>query len=724
MPGFQNLEVEVAVKLAQLWFRGLNDKYSILSLLEKIKVMRTSEAIKTEIKAMFGFIPALFESVHETPVLFDHHWQQMAFAYATNPLPILFKEQLLAYLSRFVQNDYCIVCHSCALRPLGMSGPEIHTMLTTPLPTLSEIQAHLEVLQGQMEDLLYWPAPNTTLGATTFFSAALMYLSPRTAQILQVELRRVLKPFNYNHLASFLGFVKAYHQWAETHPDISYEQDERTLQHLSALLKEAPTLASFFQTYTEQVAAELRSQENSQLEQRLRQEFAAETEANLRQQAARTRQLHALTRASLAIDPALPLDTLLDVIVKQARRVVGAHLAYIEVSSDVASATPKLTRLSLSEKYEGQVEIEPMAQPELYTSVYYNSKPLRLTQIELAASLMGTTDQKPGQTTLRGLLVVPLSNRDDHIIGLVQLSDRYEGDFTAEDEAMLVQLAQLAATAIDNTRLYEETRRTVEAQKELDQLRDQFLSIASHELRTPLTSIKGFAQILQRNVYRTQQVEALDDIIEPLLHSSLALSLERQARILGSIVHQSNRLIGLIEEMLDISHIQSGQLRLKYNSQVSIIELVQRIVAQQQDVNINRQITFEPDQRIILGRIDEARIEQVVNNLISNALKYSAAESAITVGVGYELPPASLKRRGSRLVRVWVRDAGWGIAPEQQLHIFEQYYRVRNPDDLTTEGLGLGLYISQEIVTRHGGQLWVESAPGEGSTFSFTLPLD
>ncbi len=685
--------------------------------------MRTSEAIKTEIKAMFGFIPALFETVHETPVLFDHHWQQMAFAYATNPLPILFKEQLLAYLSRFVQNDYCIVCHSCALRPLGMSGPEIQGMLTTPLPTLAEIQTHLEVLQGQLEDLLHWPAPNTTLGATTFYSAALMYLSPHTAQILQTELRRVLKPFNYNHLASFLGFVKTYHQWAETHPDISYEQDERTRQHLPSLLKEAPTLVDFFQTYTAQVAAELRSQENSQLEQRLRLQFAAETEALLRQQEARTRQLHALTRASVAIDPALPFDTLLNVIVKQARRVVGAHQAYIEVSSDDNLGTPKIIRLSLSEKYDGQTYAEPMAPAELYTPVYHN-KPIRLMQTELAAFLAGAADQRPGQIPLRGLLVVPLNNRDDHNIGLLQLSDRYDGDFSAEDEAVLVQLAQLAATAIDNARLYEETRRTVEAQKELDRLRDQFLSIASHELRTPLTSIKGFAQILQRNLQRTQQAEASGGIIEPLLQAALTLSLERQGRILGSIVHQSNRLIGLIEEMLDISHIQSGQLRLKYSSPVNIVELVQHIVTQQQDVNVNRQLVFEPRQAVILGRIDEARIEQVVNNLIINALKYSAAETPIMVGVGYELPPASQERAGSRVVRMWVRDMGWGIAPEQQPHIFEQYYRVRNPDDLTTEGLGLGLYISQEIVTRHGGQLWVESTPGEGSTFSFTLPLD
>ena len=686
--------------------------------------MRTTEIIKTEIKAMFGFIPALFEFVHETPALFDHHWQQMAFAYATNPLPILFKEQLLAYLSRFVQNDYCIVCHSCALRPLGMSGPEIQAMLTTPLPTLPEVKVHLEVLQGQMEDLLHWPAPNTTLGATTFYSAALMYLNPGAARILQTELRRVLKPFNYNHLASFLGFVKTYHQWAETHPDISYEQDERTRQHLPALLNEAPTLADFFQTYTARVAAELRSQENSQLEQRLRQQFAVETEILLQQQEARTRQLHALTRASVAIDPALPFDTLLNVIVKQARRVVGAHQAYIEVSGNFDLATPKTTRLSLSEKYAGQSYTEPLAPAALYTYVHHNNKPIRLTQTELAVFLAKADDQTPDQLPLRGLLVVPLNNRNDHNIGFLQLSDRFEGDFTAEDEGVLVQLAQLAAVAIDNARLYEETRRTVEAQKELDRLRDQFLSIASHELRTPLTSIKGFAQILQRNLNRTQQAEASDGIIEPLSQTSLTLSLERQSRILGSIVHQSNRLIGLIEEMLDISHIQSGQLRLKYSNQVNIVELVQRIVIQQQDVNINRQIAFGMAQSVILGRIDEARIEQVVNNLIINALKYSAAETPIIVGVGYELPPASQNRAGPGTVRVWVRDGGWGIAPEQQSHIFEQYYRVRNPDDLTTEGLGLGLYISQEIVTRHGGQLWVESTPGEGSTFSFTLPLD
>ncbi|MBN9387991.1 MAG: PAS domain-containing protein [Chloroflexi bacterium] len=306
----------------------------------------------------------------------------------------------------------------------------------------------------------------------------------------------------------------------------------------------------------------------------------------------------------------------------------------------------------------------------------------------------------------RSKIAVPLVARN-RIFGVISFITSHESgrNYTLADFELAQELARQVGQAIDNSWLYRQAQESIEIQRQLDRLKDQFLSIASHELRTPLTTIKGYSQILQRDLLRLRTGN------QPVLDQSTS----RSVRILSNLVGQVGRMEILINEMLDISRIQSGQFHLKLTGGIILNEVVRRIVEQQQDADPDRPILFQPNTFELEGMWDENRLEQVINNLISNAIKYSEPGKPVEVGVGY----ATITNEAV----VWVRDEGIGISAEHQNQIFDRFYRVRTPMNVSVDGLGLGLYISFETIKQHGGHMWLESAPGEGSTFYFSLPL-
>ncbi len=324
----------------------------------------------------------------------------------------------------------------------------------------------------------------------------------------------------------------------------------------------------------------------------------------------------------------------------------------------------------------------PKMSEDMHIAVAQNPEHLALLQALGATSVM----------------VVPLMARG-RILGAISLVKTNPGrSYGAGDLILAEELAWRAALAIDNAKLYQTAQRAIEAQTELDRLKDRFLSIASHELRTPLTSIKGYTQILKRELLKKQAVGAF----------------EREYRLVDSLLHQSDRMAELISEMLDISRLHSGQLELRYNAEADLVALVQRIVLEQQDTTTHHTLILRTEGAAIVGSVDEARLEQVLHNLISNAIKYSPPNTQVEIEVTLPTPSE---------IQVAVRDYGYGISPEQQVHIFDQFYRARHSNHPQIDGLGLGLFISKEIVARHGGQMWVESSLDQGSTFYFSLPL-
>lgn len=221
--------------------------------------MRTSEQIKAEIQERFGFVPPFFDPAQENPEVLEYLWQQTLFAYVGNPLSPLFKEKLSAYLSRYCAVPYCMICHSCSLHDLGMNAREVLELLESSPPTPKHIDKHLSVLAAMPGELTVLPEPNSALEETLLYCSVYIFQEGDEAQHIRTEMRRVLGPLNYQHLVTFVAYVKSCHVWMEAHPEVAYEADRRVIDHLGALCKEEPGLAEFFRNYRQRVRRECQS---------------------------------------------------------------------------------------------------------------------------------------------------------------------------------------------------------------------------------------------------------------------------------------------------------------------------------------------------------------------------------------------------------------------------------------------------------------------------------
>jgi signal transduction histidine kinase len=180
------------------------------------------------------------------------------------------------------------------------------------------------------------------------------------------------------------------------------------------------------------------------------------------------------------------------------------------------------------------------------------------------------------------------------------------------------------------------------------------------------------------------------------------------------MTQQVSKMNHLIAELLDATRMRGNVFELEYSERVDFVALSRRVV--EQFSHVDHQVTLKSTQERVVGSADEGRIEQVLKNLIGNALNYSPKDKAVVVTVqGQANPPEE--------VVISVHDEGQGISQEEQAHLFERFYRAPGQGQAKVEGLGLGLYIAHEIVVQHGGRIWVESQPGQGTTFSISLPL-
>jgi len=182
--------------------------------------MRTGEQIKAEIEDKFGFFPPFFSPAEQNPQVLENLWQQTLVAYINNPLPSLFKEKLSAYLSRFCAVPYCMICHSCTLSPLGMKAQEVLELLESPPPTENDIDEYLSVFALTPGMLTVWPS-NSALEESLLYCSIFISLEHNQAEYCRQELRRILGPDTYDHLVTFIAYVKTCHVWMEAHADIA-----------------------------------------------------------------------------------------------------------------------------------------------------------------------------------------------------------------------------------------------------------------------------------------------------------------------------------------------------------------------------------------------------------------------------------------------------------------------------------------------------------------------
>jgi len=221
--------------------------------------IRTSEQIKAEIEAKLGFFPPFFGPAVQSPQVLENLWQQTLSGYVNNPLSPIFKEKLSAYLSRFCPVPYCMICHSCSLRSLGMKARDVLELLESPPPTETDIDEHLLVLALTPSGLTVLPETNSAPEESLLYCAIFIALEREQGEYCRSELRRILGAVNYQHLITFIAYVKTCHVWMEAHPEVAYEADKRVQDNFKALLEDEPGLADFFRNYWEKVSHERQS---------------------------------------------------------------------------------------------------------------------------------------------------------------------------------------------------------------------------------------------------------------------------------------------------------------------------------------------------------------------------------------------------------------------------------------------------------------------------------
>jgi len=278
-------------------------------------------------------------------------------------------------------------------------------------------------------------------------------------------------------------------------------------------------------------------------------------------------------------------------------------------------------------------------------------------------------------------------------IGVLVVTRKTPGEFAPEIVRLLTTFATQSALAIQNARLFREIEDKSRQLEIASRHKSQFLANMSHELRTPLNAILGYTELLLDNIYGEIP--------------------ERARETMARIDRGGRHLLALINDVLDLSKIEAGQLTLTLTD-YSLREVVHTVVTAMEPLAAEKglalRVALGPD--LPLARGDERRISQILLNLVGNAVKFTDAGEVRIEGKSSE---------GMFLVSV--ADTGPGIAAEDQARIFEEFQQADTSNTRSKGGTGLGLSIARRILALHGGHIWVDSTPGKGSTFSFSLPV-
>lgn len=366
--------------------------------------------------------------------------------------------------------------------------------------------------------------------------------------------------------------------------------------------------------------------------------------------------------------------------------IAGPDAMVRQIAASAASAELD----ALLEKQRGHYPI-PLEECDMMQAAIRSQQPLLISEISIdLLSQLAENDEHLAllrQARVVSCMRVPLKS-GGRIIGVMSFwlansARRYDDD----DLRLAEDLAHRVALAADNARHYEEARRAIGA-------RDEFISIASHELKTPLTTVKGYVQLLSRHIH------------------AFPANAERIHRTINQLQGQVNRFEELVDELLDVSRIQSGRIRLRREEcdvRQVVFQVVDRFQEDLEEGTTPRIVVDSPTP--IRGRWDVARLDQVITNLITNALNYSPGGGTITVS-------AHSHNDGAEVV---IRDEGVGIPADERALVFQPFMRGRRAAEITP-GAGLGLFVANEIVLRHGGSLSFESEPAAGTVFTMLLP--
>jgi signal transduction histidine kinase len=281
----------------------------------------------------------------------------------------------------------------------------------------------------------------------------------------------------------------------------------------------------------------------------------------------------------------------------------------------------------------------------------------------------------------------------NQLVGVLDLQSEQVNRFSADDIRVMTTLAEQIAIAVNNARLYAEQVQVAERLREVDNMKSSFLASMSHELRTPLNAVLNFTKFVASGM--------------------LGPVNEKQVDALGKTVDSGRHLLSLINDVLDITKIESRMLNLFVETDVNLGEELDTVLAAAETLLVGKPVALirdiQPDLPTLVG--DKRRIRQIMLNLVSNACKFTESGSII---VGAHV--------ADQMVQLYVKDTGPGIAAEDHELIFEAFRQTRTGLG-QGGGTGLGLAIAKRLAEAHGGRLWLESTPGQGATFYVLLPI-
>ena len=392
--------------------------------------------------------------------------------------------------------------------------------------------------------------------------------------------------------------------------------------------------------------------------------------------------LEAVTTEALAH---LGLDELLSALLDRIATALDADTVAILLLSEEDNVLVARAARGIEDEVERGVRI-PIGHG-FAGRIAKEAKPVVLDDVEHSTVLNPILREKG----IRSLAGVPLIAQG-RVIGVLHIGSLRRREFQPRDVQFLQIVADRVALAVDHARLYEEARRArsdASAAEQALRMRDEFISIAAHELKTPMTSAKAAGQMVKRS-FR-------DATLTP-----------SQERSLDIIDRQITKLSRLVVQLLETVRIESGRLELR-RAPVDIVRIVNETAEDARAVSDQHEIVVDAPAEL-MANIDDLRIEQVVMNLLDNAIKYSPDGGRIDVRVAAD---------GANVV-LSVRDHGLGVPPEHRRRLFDRFFQA-HPD---RSGMGLGLYITRQIVERHGGTIYAESPRDGGTRFVVSIPRE
>ncbi|MDP2949378.1 MAG: ATP-binding protein [Chloroflexota bacterium] len=413
-----------------------------------------------------------------------------------------------------------------------------------------------------------------------------------------------------------------------------------------------------------------------------------ETQEHLKLAIADRDYLYRITKEMLTV---LDIDRLLGLICRSLRKGTGAAMVWVGLTEGSGGGVRPRASAGRGRSYTNAVVA--LHDPELGgdpAALAVRERRMVLVESIGSASPDAPWVHEAKKRRYTAAVAVPLAYRE----GVVGALSAYQQDGVPFDERKLTQVrmfADAAALAISNVRLLEQAS-SARALAELNEMKSQLLSTVSHELRTPLTYVKGHARMLLRYADR--------------------LSREEETEYLKAIDQACDRLNELIDHLIDMSGLESGALKIVKERRGDLRSLIARVAARMTVGLTKHQVVVDTPRSLPPVDIDGRRIEQVIENLIGNAIKYSPNGGLVEVRADV---------REDQIV-ISVADQGTGIPSRHLEAVFERFYRVQDKAGKQVPGAGLGLAICKGLVQAHEGRIWAESKMGKGSTFHFTLP--